>query len=59
MTPGEADRAYLWDMLQAAREALSFTLGMSAREYLADRKTQRAVERALEIVGEAARNVSR
>lgn len=58
MTPAERDAAYLWDMLQAAREVVTFTTGMSAEEYLADKKTQRAVERALEIVGEAARKVS-
>jgi uncharacterized protein with HEPN domain len=52
------DRAYLWDMLDAARSVLAFTEGMLYEQYLHDRKTQLAVERAIEIIGEAARFVS-
>lgn len=58
MTPAERDAAFLWDMLEAAREVIAFTADMTIEQYLTDRKTQRAVERSLEIVGEAARNVS-
>ena len=52
------DPAYLWDMLEAARSIEQFTVGMSADEYQHSRIIQLAVERELEILGEAARNVS-
>ena len=58
MRPEERDLAYLWDMLDAARTALEFTRGMTFREYAEDRKLQLAVERLVEIIGEAARHVS-
>jgi uncharacterized protein with HEPN domain len=41
-------------MMQASREALEFTHGVTLNGYLQDRKLQRAVERAIEIIGEAA-----
>jgi uncharacterized protein with HEPN domain len=52
------DAAYLWDMLDAARVVVELTADFRYEEYLKDRRTQLAVERALEIVGEAARHVS-
>lgn len=52
------DAARLWDMLDAARAAAEFTSGLTFAQYAADRKTRNAVERNLEIIGEAARNVS-
>ena len=58
MQPEERDAAYLWDMLEAGREAVAFTTGISFEAYSHDRMRQRAVERAIEIVGEAARRVS-
>lgn len=58
MPPEDRDAAYLWDMLDAARTIQSFTTGVSLEEYLVDRKLQLAVERAIEIIGEAARLVS-
>ena len=51
------EAAYLWDMVEAAREALEFTRGYDRRRYLSDRATQRAVERLVEIIGEAARRL--
>lgn len=45
-------------MLDAARSVRDFTTGLSLEDYLNDRKLQLAVERALEIIGEAARLVS-
>lgn len=53
------DHVYLWDMIDAARSALEFAKGMSFSEYKKDRKTQLAVERAIEIIGEGARFVSK
>lgn len=52
------DAARLWDMLDAARAAVEFTDGLRYEHFVADRKTRNAVERNLEIVGEAARCVS-
>lgn len=48
---------YLDDILQHARLAESFIAGMSLAEFIADTKTQFAVIRALEIIGEAARAI--
>ncbi|MDI6449400.1 HepT-like ribonuclease domain-containing protein [Anaerobaca lacustris] len=50
--------ARLWDMLDAARTAVEFTEGVGFQDFLQDRKTRNAVERNLEILGEAARCVS-
>jgi uncharacterized protein with HEPN domain len=53
MRPEERDPGYVWDMLDAARSVREFTTGVTHDEYLGDRKLQLAVERALEIIGEA------
>lgn len=58
MPPEARDTALLWDMLEAARTIRSMTANVDLNEYLADRKLQLAVERAVEIIGEAARRVS-
>lgn len=58
MRPDERDPGYVWDMLDAARSVRDFTSGATQDGYLKDRKLQMAVERALEIIGEAARLVS-
>jgi uncharacterized protein with HEPN domain len=62
MQPEERDPAYLWDMLEAARAIVEFTQGVTPDQFLEDRKemvlTRLAVERKLEILGEAARRVS-
>jgi uncharacterized protein with HEPN domain len=58
MRPEERDKAYLWDMLDAARAIRTFTDEIAYEQYIRDRKVQMACERALEIIGEAARKVS-
>ena len=58
MPLGEHDAGYLWDMLDAARAVREFAAGMDLDQYMQDRKLQFAVERAIEIIGEAARRVS-
>jgi uncharacterized protein with HEPN domain len=58
MQMNERDAAYLWDMLQAARRIQDFTAGLSRQGYLESLLVQSAVERQLEIIGEAARRVS-
>ncbi len=58
MLPEKKDLAYLWDILDAARAIKDFTNRVSFDQYLKDRKLQMAVERALEIIGIAAKHVS-
>ncbi|MEK6590465.1 MAG: DUF86 domain-containing protein [Nitrospinota bacterium] len=58
MQPEERDAAYLWDMLDAAKTNVEFTKGINYVSYLKDRKLQLAVERSVEIIGEAAKNIS-
>jgi uncharacterized protein with HEPN domain len=58
MPPKKKDLACLWDILDAARAIEAFTNQVSFEQYLKDRKVQMAVERALEIIGIAARHVS-
>ncbi|MFN8484393.1 MAG: HepT-like ribonuclease domain-containing protein [Anaerolineae bacterium] len=48
---------YLGDMLDMAQAVQAFVAGMSYDEFLADLKTQLAVTRALEIMGEAAKHI--
>jgi len=55
MPPDERDSAYLWDMLDAARAVEEFTSSAKFGKYLQDRKLRMAVERAVEIIGEASR----
>ena len=58
MRPDERDAAYIWDMLDSAKTLYDFVRGVSFYIYSQDKKLQLAVERALEIIGEAARRVS-
>jgi uncharacterized protein with HEPN domain len=51
MRPEERDKAYLWDMLDAAKAIRSFIDVISYEQYIRDRKVQMACERALEIIG--------
>jgi uncharacterized protein with HEPN domain len=45
-------------MLDAARTVSEFTRGIRLGDYMKDRKLQLAIEREIEIIGEAARRVS-
>ncbi len=58
MQPDERNAAYLWDMLEAAREVIDCTRGVSFEHFMANRVLMRATERSVEIIGEAARHVS-
>jgi uncharacterized protein with HEPN domain len=58
MRPDERDAAYIWDMLDSAGTLHGFVTGVSFYGYARDKKLQLAVERAPEIIGEAARRVS-
>lgn len=53
-----SDSAYLLDMLRAARDALSLVEGMSLAGFLRDQRTQLSVLKLVEIVGEAAAQIS-
>ena len=54
----KADRIRLMHMLDAAREALSFSLGRSRLDLDHDRMLLHSLVRSIEIIGEAAVNVS-
>lgn len=56
--PVERDKAHLVDMLSAARDARMLVGDLSYDALMADVRTRLALERALEIIGEAARRVS-
>ena len=58
MPPADAESASLWDMLDAARAVREFVTGRTLEEYLRDRMLRGAVERHVEIIGEAAGRVS-
>jgi uncharacterized protein with HEPN domain len=62
MRPEERDPAHLWDMIEAARAIVDFTKDLTLEEFLAAGRSgeimRLAVERELEILGEAARRVS-
>lgn len=48
---------YLDDMLENARKALDFVQGMKFEDFAEDERTIYAVVRALEVIGEAARQI--
>jgi len=50
---------YLEDIEHYAAAAVRFTSGLSLEQYLADEKTRAAVERVLEVCGEAMSNLYR
>jgi uncharacterized protein with HEPN domain len=58
MRPDSRDLTYLWDMLDAALAIQAFVQDKTYADYLADRMLRGAVERHIEIIGEAARRVS-
>jgi len=58
MRPEDAVAGLLWDMRRAAGETLRFVEGLDYDQFIANRQVRLAVERALEIVGQAARRLS-
>lgn len=58
MRPESGDASYLWDMLDAASAIRQFTIGKSFDDYTNDRLLRGAIERHIEIIGEAARSIS-
>ncbi|MBX3388027.1 MAG: DUF86 domain-containing protein [Phycisphaeraceae bacterium] len=58
MQPEPEDLKYLWDMLDAAKFVVRLTAARTLQEYEDSRELRYSVERAIEIIGEAARRVS-
>lgn len=54
MLPEERDAAYLWDMGDAARNIIDWVQGVSYEQFSNNEMLQSAVERKLEVFGEAA-----
>jgi uncharacterized protein with HEPN domain len=54
----DADLKLIWDMVDAGQRAVAYTTGLTEQQFLSDRMRRDAVERCVEIVGEAARGVS-
>ena len=52
------DARWLRDIVEASDEIASYVDGVALDDFVADRMRQRAIERLLTIVGEAAKNVS-
>lgn len=53
-----SDREFLGDIREAIQRITNYTRGMSYEDFLSDAKTQDAVIRNLEVLGEAAKNLS-
>ena len=58
MKPEQRDRAYLWDMREFARDTRKVVQRISFERLERDRMRRLALERALELLGKAARRVS-
>ena len=53
----QRDSAYFLDILEAAKKACGYVSNISLKEFLNDTKTQDAVIRCIEIIGEASGRV--
>lgn len=53
-----ADRDFASDIREAIRRILAYTAGMTEAAFMADLRTQDAVMRNLEIMGEATKNLT-
>ena len=58
MPPDDRDVALLWDMLDAARDIVQFTMHSSLEEFASTKMLRFAVERQLLVIGEAAGRLS-
>jgi uncharacterized protein with HEPN domain len=58
MPPEQSDASWLWDMLHAGRSIEKFVVGKTLGDFQQDEMLQAAVERKIEIIGEAARKIS-
>lgn len=58
MSPDRRDADYFFDILEAVQRILEYTQGQDRQIFLEDIKTQDAVIRNLEVIGEATKNLS-
>ena len=58
MSDERRDKDFLLDIQEAVQRILDYTAGMSWETFIVDYKTQDAVVRNLEIIGEATKNIS-
>jgi uncharacterized protein with HEPN domain len=58
MLPEESDAAHLWDMLYYSRAILAEVSSMTLEDYRKEDNFRLAIERRIEIIGEAANRVS-
>jgi len=58
MSPRDKDLGYIWDMNEAACQVLKFSEGKSFEDYSRNKMLRLAVERLLEIIGQAGKEVS-
>ena len=58
MPLSERDASYLWDIIDSARLAVDATRELDHAAYEANRMVQLAVERCVEVIGEAVRRLS-
>ena len=58
MQPEDRDIAFLWDILEAAKDIHDFVRKMTLKDFSSDKRTRYAVERQLLVIGEAAKRVS-
>jgi uncharacterized protein with HEPN domain len=58
MPPSTSDASFLWNMVEAARDVAVFISGKGWEGYESSPLLRAAVERKIEIIGEAARRVS-
>ena len=54
MSPEERDLAYIWDMLEYANQVVAMLAGQSQHDWHNNMMLRLAIERSLEIIGEAA-----
>jgi len=59
MAPDDRDAAYIWDMLEAAQDVVELMTGKTREDWRINKMLRMAVERGLEIIGEAAGRVSK
>lgn len=59
MRPEEDDAARVWDIVKYARQLIEMAEGRSYDEFVSDMQFRLAAERCVEIIGEAAGNVTR
>lgn len=58
MSGKRRDKDFLGDILDATERVIAYTANLSYEQFLADTKTQDAVLRNIEIIGEAAKKLS-